>query len=140
MTTAGTLTVIGTDANGNAIEEPLSIGTLGVGEYVTGKLLFKTVTGVYVTGIRSTSGGTITLTSIVGAAAYSVTANPMSYDLIFGGVDSVTGNYILVTANNCFASKSGLQFADANTVFMDDISFTIEDLDADLSVTDVTTG
>ena len=140
MTTAGILTVIGTDADGTPIEEALSIGLLGVGEYVTGKLLFKTVTGVYVTAIRSTSGGTLTLASIVGAAAYSVTANPITYDLIFGGIDSVTGNYILVTANNCFASKSGLAFADANTVFMDDVAFTIEDLDADLSVTDVTIG
>jgi hypothetical protein len=139
MTTAGVLTVIGTDADGNPLEEPIAIGVLGVGEYATGKYLFKTVTGVYNTGIRSTSGGTLTVASIVGAAAYSVTANPMEYDLIFGGIDSITGNYILVTANNCFASKSALAFADANTVFMDDVTFTIEDLDADLSVTEVTT-
>ena len=141
MTTAGVVTVIGTDADGNPIEEPISIsGVLGIGEYATGKLLFKTVTGVYVASVRSTGGGTLTLTSIVGASAYSVTANPMEYDLVFGGIDSVTGNYILVTASNCFASKSRLAFADANTVFMDDVNFTIEDLDADLSVTEVTTG
>jgi hypothetical protein len=141
MTTAGVVTVIGTDADGNPLEEPIAIsGSLGVGEYATGKYLFKTVTGVYVAAVRSSGGGTLTLASIVGAASYSVTANSMEYDLIFGGIDTVSGNYILVTANNCFASKAGLAFADANTVFMDDVNFTIEDLDADLSVTEVTSG
>jgi len=139
MTTAGYVTVQGTDVNGTMMEEDIYVGLLGVGASAKGTKLFKTVVGVYVTSIRSTSGGTLTIASLAGAGSYVTTANPTIYALEFGGIDSVTSNTIYVTANNCFASKSALAYADANTVFSDDVAFTMEDIDADLAVYEVTT-
>jgi hypothetical protein len=138
LTVAGVVTIIGTDVNGDPLEEAISIGLIGIGEYVTGTKLFKTVTGCYNTTAYSATG-TLTMTSLAGASSYETTANPKSYALEFGGYDSVTGNTIYVVVDHAFASKSGLAYADANTVFMDDVSFTVEDIDADVHIYEVTT-
>ena len=138
LTVAGVVTVIGTDINGDPIQEAIPIGLIGVGEYVVGTRLFKTVTGCYNTAAYSATG-TLTMTSIVGASSYETTAAPKDYALEFGGIDSVTGNTIYVVVDHAFASKAGLAYADANTVFMDDVSFTVQDIDADVHVYEVTT-
>jgi hypothetical protein len=133
------VTVVGTDVNGTRQEEDIYVGLLGVGASAYGTKLFKTVTGVYVTAIRSTSGGTLTIASVAGAGSYvTAAAGPTIYSLEFGGLDSISNNTIYVAAANCFANKSGLAYADANTVFMDDVAFTMEDIDADLAIYEVT--
>jgi hypothetical protein len=139
ITTAGTLDLVGEDVNGNAIFEQVIVGLLGIGEYVTSGKQFKKLYRVYNTGIRSTTG-TLVIASIAGASTYTVGAAPKYYDLEFGGLDSVTGNYIKVFANNCWTNSSGMAAGDASHVFEDAVGFTIEDLDADLSIADLITG
>ena len=139
LTVAGVITVIGTDVNGNPMQENIDIGQIGIGEYVTGTRLFSTVTGCYNTDAYSATG-TLTMTSIAGSSAYETSSNPKIYSLEFGGYDSVTGNTIYVVIDNAFASKSGLAYADANSVFMDDVSYTVEDIDADVHIYETVDG
>jgi hypothetical protein len=138
IATGGTIEIMGTDADGTYISDPVAIGAIGIGEYVTSSKVFKTVTGVYVYGVRSASG-TITVTSLAASSSYTV-GTPKSYDLEFGGIDSVTGNYVKVFADNCWISGSGFGAGDANHVFEDAISFEMTDVDADLSIEELTTG
>jgi len=91
VTTAGTLDLVGEDANGNAIFEQLAVGLLGIGEYATSRRQFKKLYRVYNNGIRSATGALI-VAAIAGASTYTVTGAPKYYDLEFGGLDEVTGN------------------------------------------------
>lgn len=139
MTTAGYVTVIGTAANGARMEEDIYVGTIGIGEYATGTKLFKTVTGVYVTDIRSTGSGTLTLASITGASYYTVsTSAPELFTVLMQGVDDA-GNYVKVQAANCWISSSVFKSGDANLVLEDAVTFEVQDLDTDLSIWDETT-
>lgn len=57
------------------------------------------------------------------------------FDLEFAGTDAA-GKYIKVVAKNCFLTSSGMAASDAGTVMSDQVSFVMQDIDADLTVTD----
>lgn len=137
-TAAGTLTFIGTDINGNLMTENIAMG-VGTSLVVTGRKAFKTVVGFYNTGVLS-AAGTVAVTSIEGTTTYDVTTVNVPFELTFGGIDAATGNEIVVVAQNCFTTGSGLAAADAGTIFSEAVSFVMDDIDADLTITDVVTG
>lgn len=102
ITTGGTLVIDGEDNAGNPLQETLEIGTIGVGEYVTGTKLFKEVFGVIVHGIRSTGGGTLTIASVAGASAYTV-GDPLVFDLV--GIVTKGSKSIQITQPDCWMSS-----------------------------------
>lgn len=141
ITTGGTLVIYGTDINDTPISEVLTIanGSVATTTWTT-RNLFKTTDYALPVLVASSGGGKFAFDGVAASAAYTTTSAPQLYQLEFGGLDSVTGNTVYVRASNCFANKAALAYADANTVFMDDVGFTIEDLDADLAIYEVTTG
>lgn len=137
-TVAGVLTFVGTDINGNVMTEQIPMG-VGLSLVATGRKAFKTVVGYYNTGLYSALG-TLAVTSIVGTTTYDVTTVNVPFELTFGGIEASTGNEIVVVAKNCFTTASGLAAADAGTIFSEIVSFVMDDVDADLSISDVVTG
>jgi hypothetical protein len=138
ITTGGVAIIVGTNGADQAIVERvvLAAAILG-GTCGTSSGLFKTVLNVALLGTIGT--GTVEVASIVGDATYSV-GTPEIYNLEFGGVDAVSGNYVKVFANNCFITGSGVSGGDAGHIFEDAITFQMQDIDADLTISDLTTG
>lgn len=112
ITTGGTMVIIGADANGNPIQEAVAISTLSVGETAIGSMLFSTVYGVAVYGVRSAGNGTLTIASIAGASAYTV-GNPKIFDLV-GKVVKGTKT-IQITQPDCWFTNGGLAWTEGNT-------------------------
>jgi hypothetical protein len=139
ITVGGYAIVIGTNASGLPQSEEVALAACITNAVsATGKMLFATVTQVALVGTVA-AGGTVEVTSIAGDANYTV-GTPVYYNLEFGGIDAVTGNYIKVFANNVFTTSSGFNAGDANHDMEDAVSFVMEDIDADLSISDVTSG
>jgi hypothetical protein len=130
VTTAGTITVVGEDANGNGITEEVSVGLLGIGEYATTKKVFKQAYGTYNHGVVSATG-TLTVASITGDSTAGVGA-PLYWDMI-ARVDSGTKN-IVITALNCFFTSGGFKHTSPDAQGKDEMTFTMQDVDADLTV------
>lgn len=141
ISTGGTLVIYGTDIHDIPISEVLTIANASaIGSTWTTRNIFKTTTFALPVSVASTGGGKFAFDGVAASSSYTTTEAPKIYQLEFGGLDSVTGNTVYVVASNCFANKSALAYADANTVFMDDVGFTMQDIDADLAVYEVTTG
>lgn len=137
VTTAGYVTVMGTGSNGALLEEDIYVGTLGVGVAAIGQKLFSTVVGVYVTGVRSTTG-TLTVASVAGASYYvPTTAAPGLFTLLMQGIDDL-GNFVKVQATGCWISSSVYKSGDSGTVVEDNITFEITDPDNGIQIWDVT--
>jgi len=130
VTTAGVITIVGEDANGNGITEEVSVGLLGIGEYATSKKAFKQAYGTYNHGVISATG-TITVASIVGDSTAGVGA-PLYWDMI-ARVDSGSAN-IVITALNCFFTSGGFKHTGPDAQGKDEMTFTMQDVDADLTV------
>ena len=130
VTTAGVITIVGEDANGNGITEEVSVGLLGIGEYATSKKVFKQAYGTYNHGVVSATG-TITVASIAGDSTAGVGA-PLYWDMVVR-VDSGTKN-IVITALNCFFTSGGFKHTGPDAMGKDEMTFTMQDVDADLTV------
>ena len=133
MTTPGTLTIIGTDASGNNLEEIIPVGLIDVAAFVTSTKVFKTVTGVVTTGLRSTGGGTLTIASITGNTSFTV-GNPKVFDLI--GTLTKGATTIVVTLPDCWFSSGNLNWSDASKII--DVDADVEMHDPDLLKVDIT--
>lgn len=144
VTTPGVVTVIGFGIGGAPLEEDITVGDIGVGASVNGSKLFTSVTGYYNTGVRSATG-TLTASSITGAASYVVTANtngvpqdPAYMTLLMQGFDDL-GNYVKAQATNCWISSNTFKSGDSANPLEDAVTFEIMDIDGGLSYWDVTT-
>ena len=127
VTTAGTVTIIGTDAGGNPISETLAIPLLGIAESVTGRVLFKTTTSVAITGVRSATGK-LKLDSIAGTANVTVGRGAL-FTYVFGVEDG--GNYVRHTWNNCFFTSATTALGDADEMAEVSYGFRPQDPAAD---------
>lgn len=132
ITTGGTLVIVGEDAAGNSIQESVTVGTLGVGEYATGTKLFKKVLGIIVYDIRSTGGGTLTIASITGASSFTV-GDPKIFDLV-GRVEKGAKS-IQITQPDCWFANGGLAWTEGGKPI--DVDLDVEMYDPDLLDVDV---
>ena len=131
ITTAGTAVLIGTDINGAAQTETLTLTTLGIGEYVTSTKVYGTVTDVALFTVDSTSNGTLVVASIAGSSTYTVGAGA-TFNLI--GTVTNGSNTIVVTCNNAFLTDGEFTIGDADTILSEPLSFTVQDPDDDFIV------
>ena len=106
ITVAGTITIIGEDADGNALSEIIEVPASAIGATFTSQHVYKKVHGHTIRAIDSTSDlGTFAVTSITGNTSYTV-GNPKIFDLV-GGVEK-DGKSIIVTHPDCWFSSGGL--------------------------------
>ena len=125
ITTAGTMTVIGTDVNGSPLQEQFTITTLGIGEYVTGSKLFKSVIGIANVATRSTSGK-FKVDSIAGASSYTF-GPPAIFEVI--GTVTKGAHTIVITQPDCWFKKGGLAWGDAGKIIEVDLPVEMHDPD-----------
>jgi hypothetical protein len=135
ITTPGYITVLGTAGNGEMMEEDIYVGLLGNAATATGQKMFKTVTGFYNTGVRSTTG--VLGAASIGGGSYYTTTNttPGMFTLLMQGVDEL-GNFIKVQCSNCWISSGVFHSGDSGNVLEDAITFEITDLDNDMQIWD----
>ena len=127
ITTAGTVTIIGTDAGGAPISETLAIPLLGLAETVTGKILFKTTVSVAISGVRSATGK-LKFDSIAGTSTVAVGRGAL-FTYVFGVEDG--GNYVRHTWNNCFFTSATTALGDADEMAEVSYGFRPQDPAAD---------
>ena len=127
ITTAGTVTIIGTDVNGTPISETLPIGTLALGGVVTGKTLFKTTTSIAINAVRSATGK-LKFDSVAGTATVTV-GRPGLFTYVFGVEDG--DNYVRHTWNNCFFTSAKFGQGDADEMAEVSYDFQPQDPAAD---------
>ncbi|MDD1728679.1 MAG: hypothetical protein LUQ50_06375 [Methanospirillum sp.] len=133
ITTGGTITVIGEDADGNAISEIITVpAPASIGATWTTTRLFKKVYGHTIRGIDSADDlGTFTVASIAGSATYTV-GDPKIFDLV-GSIPKGETN-IMITQPDCWFSEGGIAWEDAGKVI--DVECPVEMRDPDtLNVT-----
>jgi len=126
ITTAGKITVMGTDVNGSPQQEEFTIPALGIGESVTGTKLFKSTTGATNVGVRSTSGK-FKLDSIVGASTYTV-GDPLIFDLV--GTLTKGAHALVFTQPDCWFTSGGINWANAGSIV--EVALDVEMHDPDL--------
>jgi hypothetical protein len=128
--TAGYITVVGEDVNGNGLTEEVYVGLLGIGEYATTTNVFKQAYGTYNHGVVSATG-TFTIASITGDSSAGV-GEPKIWDMV-ARTDDGTNN-IVITANNCFFTSGSFKHSDADKQGSDEMTFTMRDPDTDLTI------
>lgn len=133
ITTAGTAVLIGTDINGAAQTETLTLTTLGVGEYVTSTKVYGTLTAVALFTVDSADDGTLVVASIAGSSTYTVGAGA-TFNLV--GTVTNGSNTIVVTCNNAFLTDGEFTIGDADTILSEPLSFTVQDPDTDLIISE----
>lgn len=131
ITTAGKAVLRGLDVNGNPLTEQIAITTLTVGQYVTSQNVFSTLYDITLFDVDSTGGGTLVVTSLAASASYTVGA--ADYFTLKGEVNDGT-NHIYVNMANCFLTEGEFKFSDADEIVEENLSFTMKDPDADLSI------
>jgi hypothetical protein len=138
ITTPGQIIVYGTDPQGAEDTEIIDVGlTTDATKNFDGKKLFATVVNYAVIDLVINGDGTGELRSIAGAAAYTL-GDAQRYTIVCKALNTLTGNFVMATVNNAWISKGSFASgADANHVMEEDIVFHVEDLDRDLSVTDL---
>lgn len=130
ITAVGKMILYGTDINSEEQTEVITVTKLGIGETITGKKIFKTLTHV-VTFDYVSATGTITIDSVAGASGISVGEAKI---FKIEGKATSGGNHVYITADNCFLTDGEFAFTDADTIMSDTLSFTMKDPDADLKV------
>lgn len=130
VTAGGTAVIVGTGPTGTPQSELIEIPTLGIDEAVTSRMRFSTVTHVALFDIVQ-GGGTLAVDSLAGGAAITVGKAKM-FGLV-GGVEQDNNN-ILISADNCFLTSGEISVSDANTIVRNPAAFTLQDPDADLSL------
>lgn len=126
ITTAGTLTIIGEDANGTVITDPIPVGLLTVGQFVTSSKVFKKVYGVDNDGIRSTTG-TLTIESLAGNASYTV-GDPKIFDLV--GTLTKGAHTLVFTQPDCWFKTGGINWESGDKIV--EVNLDVEMHDPDL--------
>ena len=126
ITTEGTLTIIGEDANGVVITDPIPVGLLTVGQYVTSSKVFKKVYGVDVDGIRSTTG-TLTIASLAGNASYTV-GDPKIFYLV--GTLTKGVHTLVFTQPDCWFANGGINWTNGDEIV--EVNLNVEMHDPDL--------
>jgi hypothetical protein len=133
ITTGGTATIYGTDANDVAISEVIVIANgSAAGTTWTSTKVFKTCTYWLPVGIASTGGGKFAFNSIAGDATVDL-GEPKTWDFAGSVVDGT--NNIYVNMLDCFFTSGKFHFSDANAMLSDEMAFTMKDPDAGLTVT-----
>jgi hypothetical protein len=122
ITTAGSLVVYGTDAQGGKIAELVEVGLLTVGQKVTTKQYFKTAPEVAIIGIRSTGNGLLKMDSVA-AGATITPGRPKKFTISAEVEDEDTGNSLTLTINNCFFTDGAF---DIETPMSDKMAFAVE--------------
>ena len=130
VTTAGYITLIGTNANDQEISEEVYVGLLGIAENATSKQVYKTCLGTYNHGVVSATG-TLTVASIVGDSTVNV-GSPKIFNLIGSVVDGSSN--VTITCNNVFFTGGGLPVESVNTVIKGEFPFVMRDADADFTL------
>jgi len=127
-TVAGTITIIGEDANGDAQSETLDVAAgMTVGSTLTSEKLYSKVYGHTIREVDSTSDtGVFAVTSITGSSTTTV-GDPKTFALVGQVVKG--GNSITLTQNDCWFSQGGLSFADAGKIV--EVSLPVEMHDPD---------
>lgn len=130
----GTVTLIGTDINGNPISEVIEIpNSSAIGSVWYSNYTYLTVEGIAVHDLDTEDDtGTLKVESIAGDSSVNI-GEPKSFALI-GKVEDGT-NHITVTISNVFFNKAKFNFTDASKMLEDDMEFSVKDPDADIAVT-----
>jgi len=135
ITTGGTVTLIGEDAAGSAIEELIEIAAATVGTTWTSTKVFKKLYGMTVRAVDSTDDtGTFAVTSITGNSSYTV-GDPLIFTLV-GKVEKPDGSKIQITQPDCWIEGGSLKFEDAGKAVEEDLSVIMRDPD-DLTLDEV---
>jgi len=125
IVTGGTITIIGEDKDGNAIEELIAVAASAIGTTWTSKKVFKKVYGHVIRGIDSTGDlGTFAVASIAGTSTYTV-GDPKIFDLV-GSLPKGSTD-IIITQPDCWFKTGGIAWEDAGKII---------DVDADVEMRD----
>lgn len=127
IVTGGTITIIGEDADGNAMEELITVEASAIGTTWTSTKVFKKVYGHTIRGIDSTGDlGTFAVASIAGSATYTV-GDPKIFDLV--GTLTKGSTTIVITQPDCWFTEGGIAWEDAGKVV--DVECPVEMRDPD---------
>jgi len=133
ITTAGTISVKGTDSNDNEIEELFVIPDDTPSTTVfTGSKVFKTTDYLTVYEVASTGGAKVAVDSLAGNASYTV-GNPKVFDLV--GTLTKGAKSITVTLPDCWFKTGGITWTDKNKTV--DVSIDVGMYDPELFEADV---
>lgn len=134
ITTGGTITLIGEDADGNAISEVIEVAASPIGTTWTTTKLFKKLYGHTIRAIDSTDDlGTFTVASIAGNSTYTV-GDPKIFDLV-GSLPKGSTN-IVVTQPDCWFKNGGINWEDSGKII--DVEADVEMRDPDTLSVSVT--
>jgi hypothetical protein len=134
IVTGGTITIIGEDNDGNAMEELITVAASAIGTTWTSTKVFKKVYGHTIRGIDSTGDlGTFVVASIVGSSTYTV-GDPKIFDLV--GTLTKGGHTIVITQPDCWFKTGGIAWEDAGKII--DVDGDVEMRDPDTLSVSVT--
>ncbi len=135
ITVGGTITVIGEDADGNAISEIIEVDAPAtVGATWTTTKLFKKVNGHVIRAIDSTDDtGVFAVASIAGSSSYSV-GDPKVFDLV--GTLTKGATTIVSTQPDCWFKDGGISWEDAGKLVECELDVEMRDPDTlDVDIT-----
>jgi hypothetical protein len=134
IVTGGTITIIGEDADGNAMEELIAVAASAIGTTWTSTKVFKKVFGHVIRGIDSTDDlGTFVVASIAGSATYTV-GDPKVFDLV--GTLTKGATTVVITQPDCWFKTGGIAWEDAGKII--DVDGDVEMRDPDTLSVSVT--
>lgn len=134
ITTGGTISIIGEDKDGNAMEEMIVVEPSAIGTTWTSTKVFKKVYGHVLRGMDSTSDlGTFAVASIAGSSTYTV-GDPKIFDLV--GTLTKGGHTIVITQPDCWFKAGGIAWEDAGKII--DVEGDVEMRDPDTLSVSVT--
>ena len=131
IATAGAVTLIGTDANDQPISETILLPvTTDTAAWDTSAIFKKFETAIFTDVICDTTS-TLAVDSIAATSSFTL-AKPKFFAIIGKVVDG--SDNIIVTMTNCWFTKGGLSFTDADKMVEEDLPFMVEDPDVDITI------
>jgi len=127
VTTAGTITIVGEDANANVIEETVAFPTtMLVGAKVYTTKYFSKTAGFYNNGVVSTGAGKIKIDGVAGGSTWTV-GDPGIFDL---DVELTKGAHTLkASIPDCWFKTGAISWSTGGEVLENPLSVAIHDFD-----------
>lgn len=133
---SGNAILIGTDINNADQIENVALDSLDASANWTSEKVFKTLTHVAV--IDASGNGTLKVDAITGAAQVTTLGEAEYFTL--KGKASKGNSYIEVNLTDCWFTKGGLAFTDADSIIEETLPFVVKDLAVGTSVKWLTQG
>ena len=131
IATAGAVTLIGADANDQPISETVLLPvTTDTAAWDTSAIFKKFETAIFTDVICDTTS-TLAVDSLAATSSFTL-AKPKFFAIIGKVVDG--SDNTIVTMTNCWFTKGGLSFTDADKMVEEDLPFMVEDPDVDITI------